>query len=96
VEQIELVDHQGRVAATLPLMATTDTDSGEPFDGTLEPGEEVNLRIDFQGPADLSGVSSGADDERDSAFIHVTFSADAQPRFTVESDELYGLPSVVT
>lgn len=91
IEKIELLDEQMNPIATLPLIALSDVDEGQTFDGDIETGETLDLRLDFQGPArpyDLMKTDSG--------YIKLTISGDEHPAIIIESTELYTLPSVVT
>ncbi|MFP4599166.1 MAG: hypothetical protein ACLFVJ_12985 [Persicimonas sp.] len=112
VVTIELFDGDGVSKATLPLIDAIDTDTAESFDGTLEASEEVNLRVEFQGPASPHTLLSTSDDDGgdagdeptggdrmgtdDHGIIEVTIGADNHDDVTVESTELYPVPSVAT
>lgn len=92
VEKIELLDGNGHVRAELPWMSTTDTTDSSSFDGQVDGGEELDLRIDFQGPADVSEFVK----DEETVKIRITFDSDEHPPIEIDSDELYRLPSVVT
>lgn len=95
LERVELLDENGRYVADLPLINVSNTVDGGAFDGELEPAEEVDLRVDFLGPEDLTELT-GASDHQDSGFIRITFEADDHRDIVIPSTELYVLPSVVT
>ncbi len=110
VVTIELFDADGVSKATLPLMDAVDTATAETFDGTLEAGQEVTLRVEFQGPASPDSLLETANDDGDDAgdepiggrssgnhgIIEVTIGADNHDDVSVESTELYPVPSVAT
>lgn len=100
VDELTLRDRDDAVLATLPLISTIDSATGAAFDGTLEPGEEVDLRILLLGPENLDDFTGSADQaigsSGDGAFIDTTVSAEEHPSVTIGSDELYMLPSVAT
>ena len=102
IQRLELVSTDGDSLATLPLMDAFDAETGEPFDGQLEIGETVLLRVEFQGPYSVhelmpespdgdSRISSGG-----GAILETTVSSDTHRDLKVESEELYGLPAVAT
>lgn len=102
VDRIELFGTDGISRAVLPLESTIDTTTNEPFDGNLAVGEDVQLRIEFQGPYDpwtlLQPVDSSNGDRAagGGGIVKTTFSADNHADLTVESGEIYDVPAVDT
>lgn len=103
IERLELFDLEGTARAVLPLIKTADIDGGQAFDGTLEPGEEVTLRVDFQGPEDaysLLNTSGESGDARwgstGTGILEVTVTGDNHDDVKIESGEISSLPSMAT
>lgn len=104
IDQIELFGTDGISRAVLPLEATIDTATNEPFDGQLAAGEEVMLRVEFQGPLDPWQLLQPMDGDTESGdriaggggIIEATFSSDNHADLTVESSALYDVPAVDT
>jgi hypothetical protein len=103
ITTLNLFDAEGQLRATLPLIAAVETDTNEPFDGTLAADKEVTLRVEFQGPANpysLLQPASGASGDRSmgSSYgtLEVTVSGENHDDVVVESTELYPVPSVAT
>jgi hypothetical protein len=105
VTTIELFDADGVSRAELPLIDVVNTDTNETFDGTVAKGETVSLRVVLLGPDrpyDL--LNSGSDSSGDAAgrgagaagTLEVTLTADNHGKLTVESGELYPVPSIDT
>lgn len=107
VAKIRLLDLDDRELGVLPLIALHDADKDEVFDGTLAPGEQIRLRVDFLGPENLQKLKDDAaadggiseDGERlarSGALIEITFvSRNAEDEIVV-SKEIYDLPAVDT
>lgn len=96
VETIALLDEDGQVAATLPLIDAIDTQTGEPFDGQLEVGADVTLRLDYQGPRDIQEFLPGQNRWSGSTTLELTFGADNHEDVRLETREVQVLPTVVT
>ena len=106
VQRIELFTTDGDPRAELPLIAVIESDTGEPFDGHLAAGEEVLLRVEFQGPYnvwELLAPATDDDTDGDSDFaagyggvVETTFTSQAHRDLTIESAELYEIPAVDT
>ncbi len=96
IEKIALLGADGEVAATLPLIGMVDTATGEAFGGTLEAGAEVTLRVDYQGPVDISEFLPDESRWNGSATMEVTFGSDNHPNVVIETKAVAVLPSVVT
>ena len=103
---IELFDANGVSRAELPLIELLDTDTSESFDGRIGEGESVTLRVVFLGPDqpyDLLNTSSDSDGDvapgrrsGTAGTIEVTFTAENHGKLTIESGELYPVPSIDT
>jgi hypothetical protein len=103
VTEIELFDTEGTSRATLPLVEVVDTDTGEVFDGRLEPGEEVTLRIEYLGPQNpYQMLETSSDPSGDGigqgygGTLEITFEARNHDDVVVESAEIYSVPSIAT
>lgn len=104
VDTIELRNLDDVAVASLPLHTVTDIDTNQAFDGVVEVGEKLMLRIEYAGPADpyqLLRVEGDASGDRafgggGAGIIHTTFSAENHDDLTVESSEVYSVPSVDT
>ena len=108
VTTIELFDVDGTSKATLPLIDAINTSSNQAFDGTLEAGEKVTLRVEFLGPENPYSLLVVDDDYDEpsggdrmsggsgSGTIEMTITSDNHADVTVESTELYPVPSIAT
>jgi hypothetical protein len=104
ITTIELFDAVGTSRATLPLIDAIDTDTNETFSGTLAAGDEVTLRVEFQGPANPYSLLQTAEDDaagdmdRSSTYatIQLTVTGENHDDVVIESTELYPVPSVDT
>jgi hypothetical protein len=96
IERIALLDANGAVTATLPLIGAVDTATGEDFEGTLEAGADVTLRVDYQGPADITEFLPDENRWNGSAILEVTFGSDNHPDVVIETKAVEVLPAVVT
>lgn len=101
VEELALLADDGSVAVTLPVIEVIDVNTGEVFDGELAAGEEVIVRIDYQGPTRLDEFVKPADEAGRLAYpqaapARVTFGADNHDDVVVETKDIEVLPSVVT
>jgi hypothetical protein len=104
VTTIELFDADGVSRAVLPLIDAVDTSTNTPFDGTLADGQDVTLRVGFQGPQNpymllqTEPDSSGGMDRSAGGYgtIELTVSADNHDDVIIVSSELYAVPSVDT
>lgn len=106
VTTIELFDSEGTSRAELPLIELVETSTNEVFDGRLDAGEELNLRVVFLGPDNAyEMLNTGGDSDGDVApgrragsagVLEVTFSAENHDKLQVESGELYPVPSIDT
>lgn len=100
VTKVELYSMDGVLLGELPVANVVDASDSTTFDGQIGEGESVDLRIDFQGPADLSQlVADVTEMEREyteSAFVRVSVSLGNGATLTIESEELFVLPMVVT
>ena len=96
IEKIALLDANGAVAATLPLIGMVNAETGEAFGGSIESGAEVLLRVDYQGPVDISEFLPSENRWNGSAILEVTFGADNHPNVVIETKAVEVLPSVVT
>ena len=92
VEQLIIIPAEGEtIVATVLSVSTTD---GEAFDGTLDAGAELTLRISFVGLAPGEGTPYG---ERIGADVRVTVgTGDEDVRTILLTPELQTLPLVVT
>lgn len=75
-ESIGLLGDDGDVAAILPFIGMTDAMSGGDFDGELEVGEEVTLRVEFLGPEDISEFVPSQNRWSGGAALEITVGAD--------------------
>lgn len=101
VDELALLGDDGSVAVTLPVIDVIDVATGEVFDGHLDAGEELIVRIDYQGPTQLSefiseGNGAGSFEYPQSAPVRVTFGADQHEDVVVETKDIEVLPSIVT
>lgn len=104
IEKIELFNSLGESVATLPTIAFIDTATDESFDGSLDSGEVVTLRVDFQGPNNpysLLTVEDGDADQglrstNESGSLEVTVGADNHRDLIVAGKGVYSVPSVDT
>lgn len=100
ITKIEIFDQDGLSLAVLPVIAAFDASTNETFDGTLEAGKSIDLRVDFRGPANLYELmpadDSGARSSGESALIEVTVSADNHDDVLIDGGEVFVLPTVVT
>lgn len=101
VSKIEIFDADGVSLTTLPVLAVFDSSTNESFDGQLAAGESIDLRVDYNGPADLYSLLP--EDETgsrvagsDSAFIEITVEADNHDDVVIDGGEVFVLPMVVT
>lgn len=101
IERIEIFDHDGSSLTTLPVRQVVRAEDNASFDGTLEAGGSIDLRVDYRGPVDLynlrpvdgSGARSGG---HDSALIEITVGADNHEDVVIDGGEVFVLPTVVT
>ena len=101
VQKIELKDESGSTLATLPLESVTLLDNSQ-FSGKVGVDDSPSIRVDFQGPVNLSELVSNDEDstyERIAApiaIIHITLSADNADDVIVISPVATSLPAVDT
>ncbi len=99
VAQIELFGLDNVSRAVLPWLATTDTATNEPFDGDLEAGEEVLLRVEYRGPRDpyslLAPLDSDGVANGYGGILETTFSSDNYDDVSA-AGEMYPVPTVDT
>ena len=95
IDTLDLIGDDDKVAATLPLIEVIDSD-GLFFDGKLAAGEEVVLRIEFQGPSDLSEFLPNQNTYNGDAVIEVGISADDVEEINVRTKALSPLGVAVT
>ena len=88
-----LVDSDGYERASFPVVQLLN--SGASFDGDVEAGESVDLRIEFKGPYRLFELIEGASDQYDSK-LRLILQAPGQDTSTLETPALDMLPSVAT
>jgi hypothetical protein len=106
VTTIELFDSNDVSRAELPLIDLVDTSTNETFEGTVAQGETVSLRVVFLGPDrpydllntedDASGDVAPGRRAGTAGTLEVTFTADNHGKLTIESGELYPVPSIDT
>lgn len=103
VYEIELLDVQGTVLATLPIVSVAEVTSGASFDGELEIDEQVKLRVEYQGPLNLRELlpqdpTDGVDrfSGEASAKVRIKVKADNAHEISVESKLISSVPSVAT
>lgn len=96
VETIALLGEDGQVAATLPLIDAVDVNTGESFDGELAVGEEVTLRVDYQGPQDISEFIPSQNRWSGSAILEITLGADNHEDVEVKTKAVAVMPTIVT
>ena len=96
IETIAMLDVDGNIVATLPLIDAVDANTGEPFDGNLAVGEEITLRVDYQGPEDISEFIPDENRWSGSAKLRITIGADNHDDVRVETKAVSVLPAVVT
>lgn len=98
VAALQLYSMDGVLLGEVPVSYVSNTTAGGEFDGTLETGT-TTLRIDFAGPADLTALIAdvtGNDPEyTESAFVRLRIEL-GDGTTTIESEELFVLPMVVT
>lgn len=98
IERIELLDDRGRVLTTLPWISTTDANTLETFDGRVEPGEKFLLRVDFQGPQNLSEFYPDAPTGfyGGSAKLRIIITSDNEQTLRIETKSVEQMPVVAT
>lgn len=96
IDAIALLDENGTIVATLPLIGAVDANTGETFDGNLAIDEEVTLRVDYQGPEDISEFIPSENRWSGSAKLRITIGADNHDDVPVETKAVSVLPAVVT
>lgn len=96
IERIELLDANGRVLTSLPHIQTVDTKTLDRFDGRVEPGEKLILRVDFQGPSYLHEFYPSAAGFHNSVKLRVIITSDNEQTLRIESRSIEPMPQVVT
>lgn len=96
IETIAMLNSDGDVVATLPLIGAVNTDTQQPFDGTLAAGAEVTLRVDFQGPQDISEFIPEENSWSGKAVLEITVGADNHEDVTLKTKSVSVMPGVVT
>ncbi|MEC9440081.1 MAG: hypothetical protein VYE40_03145 [Myxococcota bacterium] len=96
IDSIAMLDVDGNIVATLPLIDAVDANTGEAFDGNLAVGEEITLRVDYQGPEDISEFIPSENRWSGSAKLRITIGADNHEDVRVETKAVSVLPAVVT
>lgn len=100
ITKIELYSMDGVMLGELPMGSVQDATANASFGGSIDDGESADLRIDFTGPENLTqliaDVTSTDPEYTESAFVRVTVDLGNGETLTIESDELFVLPMVVT
>ncbi len=104
IKEIQLLDDNNRVRASFPILGTFRADDDTRFDGLLDPGATTNLRVDFQGPYDLSSLlyeDTGTDGAnrfgyQEEARLRVIIESDTHRTIIIETRKLQTTPPVVT
>jgi len=96
IERIELLDENGRVLTSFPLIQTVDTDTLEAFDGRVEPTEKLILRVDFQGPGNLSEFYPSAAGFQSSSRLRIIITSDNEQTLRIETRSIEPMPQVAT
>jgi len=91
ISKLELLNSTGSVG-TLPVGEVIDTATGNPFDGEVEAGESVNLRVDFMGPADPYQML----DNEQTADLEATVESDNHDEIKIRGEDIAALPAIAT
>ncbi len=92
VREIQILNGEGEVAASLPVLSVDDMDM-EGFDGQLDPGVTSTLRIEFQGPHQVRDLLG---DGTDRAPVRIIIEVEEQKPAGLETPELEALGQIAT
>jgi len=91
VTRLELFNSTGSVG-TLPIGEFVDRQTHQPFDGVVDPGETVSLRVEFMGPYQphtfLGGEHVGD--------LEVTIASDNHEDVKIRGEDIAALPGIAT
>ena len=96
IEKIEILDDAGEVAAILPLIEVYDSATNEVYGGGVGTDEPVQIRIEFQGPMDVSEFVESQSRYFGSAVLRVTFSADDHDDIVVDTKAIDVISNIAT
>lgn len=91
ISTLELFNSTGSVG-TLPVGEIIDTATGQPFDGEVDAGESVTLRVDFMGPADPYNML----DNEQTADLEATVQSDNHDEIKIRGEDIAALPQIAT
>lgn len=100
VKKIELLDEEGMVRAELPVRQIVEVTSQQPFDGQLDIGEEVQVRVDYEGPVNLSELLQDEDAPNRTYYyearLRITVEAENAEEVVIETKAVQRIPDVAT
>jgi hypothetical protein len=97
VIDIAILDGSGTPHVSLPILGAYQSD-GSAFDGTLDAGEAVSLRVDFRGPLEPSDYADDTSDARSRGGLplRVKSKAEGQGPAALDTPEIEPIPAIAT
>lgn len=103
VKLIELLDDDNMVRAILPINDVVVLPGQMSFDGGLDTGEKVKVRVDYKGPVNLYDILSDESGDSDRGFapyggaqLRITVGAENAPDVVIITKKVYQMADVAT